>query len=283
MPKIAFVMTDPSVVVVTQAIGELRAQDEYDIVGYTEVTSDAMCGNDENPSLWRSWNDFARTAGSVMRMYMLKATDMLQLHNPTFGEPGKSRNLAAMQYVIKHGNPPKPIDMAADETEAKVLSAEFDRQYPHFILQNKFDGMAVGTNRSHRALMYVVDIPNNVIYHIISTLTVTLVAEGPGDDGKNRKIITAIPFVAALKLQLKNDLLQRYQDPATYQYTRILADMITRFQIFDEAALIQAIENVKINDAKQDDDEGGNGDDARAKKLTEMTATGRETELQITI
>lgn len=251
MPKTSFVRTDPSFIVVSRAVGELERQNNCRIVGYTEATSNGIRGNDDDDVYkFKHWNGFTRTAGSVMRLYMLNATDMLRFHNPNF-RIAKQRNINAMEYS-KHIGPAdgNPIDMAADANEARDLSAQFDRQYPHFILENHFRGMDVGTTRSHRGRMYVVDLQNRTLYEVTSTLRVKLNQQYPF------MIIEAIPFVTVYKVHLQN-LPPNFQDldPESYKYTRLLQELITEFNNLN-LELIQGLQAVNLNDSDESDEEG---------------------------
>ena len=197
--KVAFVSTDPTFLIVHRALTELGANQNYKIIGSSTVSSNSLQGNDmNNVYRWKRWHDFARTAAAVLRMYMLKATGMLDYHDPELKKLGKERNLAAIVPNPPYG---EPINMAANKEEAERLSAEFDRLFPHFIIQGQFKNMQPRTTRSFSYfpsnLMYVTDFPNSQLYHIVAKLTVTLVADGPAG-----LIIHAVPFVNAIKYQL---------------------------------------------------------------------------------
>lgn len=236
--------TDPLIIVVERMMQELRNNHNYQIVGYADVTSNGLCGNDENlPKRFRSWYDFSRTAAAVMRYYMLDATDMLQFHDPSFSKRGKQRNKKGMIQ----GPQRKPINMAAgDKNEAKRLAAEFDRQFPHYVLDNKFEDMVPGNARSYTSVMYVIDFENGEVYHIVSSLCVTL--REPADN--ESMIIDAIPNIIAFKLTLQN--LPDDLDPDTHPNTRQIKSLIEEHE---QNVLEIDLQALRLDEDKDEDDD----------------------------
>lgn len=220
MPQIAFVKTDPLIIVVEKMMKELRDYSNFDVVGFTEVESNGFQRPMNNA--FRSWYDFTRTAAVVLRLCMLKATDMLHLHNPVFNY--RNEHKAALIYYIRLGLPEKPINMAADKNEAQLLSAEFDRQFPHYVLENKFDGMNPGDTRLHSSVMYVIDIESSAIYHIASTLDVKRLQDYQGRDAI---VIDTTPHIVAFKLRLRD--LPEEPDATTHPNTKMFKDLLAEY------------------------------------------------------
>ena len=190
--------TDPTFMIAEGMVREIRrTEGGLHVVGQTAISSrDFIHGNDRDDNgVFANWYNFARTAAVTLRLYMLEATDIPPaLFDPKFKKPGKTRNRAAMtsrRWGV-------PINMADDDKfEARRLSAEFDRLYPHYTIQNRLNNMQPHETRSIPNLMYVVDFPNRLLYHIAVNMDVTLQAIQGGE-----MIIRAMPHVAVFKLRL---------------------------------------------------------------------------------
>ena len=122
------------------------------------------------------WYDFSRTAASVLRMHMLEASGMTKYCDPVFGS--KLQNLQSRmisdQPFLRSSN----IDMV-DMTHgfchrAERIVAEFDRLFPHRLIENQLKNMRVGETRTLSGHMYVIYFDNPTIYQIDATMGVTL-------------------------------------------------------------------------------------------------------------
>ncbi|CAB4005354.1 Hypothetical predicted protein [Paramuricea clavata] len=145
---------------------------------------------------FRNLYDFSRKAGSLLRLCMLEASGMKAYHNPKF-----STKLPNMGYIQPHVSPsvpgylppcvvpqylppsvqPKRIDMAhGDARRAKRLAAEFDRLFPHFLIECDLEdcmpqlklpnlGIIQATIPGH---MYVIYFDEGIIYRIDASIDV---------------------------------------------------------------------------------------------------------------
>ena len=127
------------------------------------------------PYHFQRWYDFSRIAHSVLRMHMLEASGMRKYCDPPFST--RNQNLES-KIISDQPNPLLPssnMDMAHGFSHhAERIAAEFDRLFPHRIIENKLKNMNVGETRTLSGHMYVIYFDNPTIYQINTTMEVTL-------------------------------------------------------------------------------------------------------------
>ena len=121
------------------------------------------------------WYDFSRTAASVLRMNMLEASGMTQYCDPGFST--KRQNLQS-RMISDHPSPflrSSNIDMTHGFCHrAERIVAEFDRLFPHRLIEYELKNMRAGETRTLSGHMYVIYFDNPTIYQINATMGVTL-------------------------------------------------------------------------------------------------------------
>jgi hypothetical protein len=172
---------DPAIVFTT---GMATVKNPHYFCGL-KTTRSCPLRNKNLENTFGKWYDFSRTAGSVLRLCMLEASGMKTYYDPDFST--KLQNLGYSQEV--HVSPTVPpslvpvppslvpacIDMAHGNPRlARRLAAEFDRLFPHCIiecdLQNIIPDMCVPIS-GH---MYVIYFDEWIFYHIDAKMDVTL-------------------------------------------------------------------------------------------------------------
>ena len=163
-------------------VRELNNNNLVQLVCQTTVQSNPfMCGgNDQFPYHFRKWYDFSRTAASVLRLYMLEASGMRALYDPAFST--KNRNMASC-IIQRNG---VRIKMAHGYFHrAARFAAEFDRLFPHSLIEDQLQGMDVGQTETISEHMYVIYFDEKIIYQIDATMDVTLRNRRRRDIGRN--------------------------------------------------------------------------------------------------
>lgn len=122
------------------------------------------------------WYDFSRTASSVLRLFMLEASGMIHLHNPEFtsrevNRQGMNKRPEEPNFNMAHG------DAAQAGLRAQLISSDFDRLFPHFVIQQKLNGIEVNQLRTISGMMYVMYFNERTIYQTNVTMDVRLIAE----------------------------------------------------------------------------------------------------------
>lgn len=125
---------------------------------------------------YRSWYDFCRTASSTLRLFMLKASGMTHLHNPSFTTRDDIQEVMATNIHPEnaHINMANHGDAAQENFRAQLISSDFDRLFPHFVIQQKLCNMAVNEHRTLSGMMYVIYFNERTIYQTNVTMDVRL-------------------------------------------------------------------------------------------------------------
>lgn len=170
MEPVVFLSTSPTFMLVHNSlVPELDSenlvhfQDENDV-----KTSDFLCGGDHSTHFVK-WYDFSRTASSVLRMYMLEASGMRAYYDPDFTT--KQQNLPPLlktSIQMAHADQ----DRITRELRARRLAAEFDRLFPHCLIEYQLNNMTVGKAKKLFERMYVIYFDERIIYKIEATMDV---------------------------------------------------------------------------------------------------------------
>ena len=182
MEPVVFLSTSPTYMLVPNGLVlELKNANRIHLVGQTTVQG-LIQGKHQNPFLYGRWYDFSRTAGSVLRMYMLEASGMAKLYNPPFSTAEINRhefntNLYPFGYPMNMAQVPEFGANEVHTHRARRLAAEFDRLFPHSLMECELDNLAVGMTRTLSGHMYVIYFdrrPRSILYQIDATMDVTL-------------------------------------------------------------------------------------------------------------
>ena len=173
MYPVVFLSTSPTFMLVQNGFArELQDNNLISLIGQTTVgTKSYLHGNNPHPFTFKRSYDFSRTAGSVLRMFMLKASGMDVYYDPHFN--AKLPNLMQC-YVQSYPTPQSCIQMANGPRCARRLAAEFDRLFPHCLIEYEFGNLAAGAG-GMSGKMYVIYLDTKTVFQIHATMNVKLV------------------------------------------------------------------------------------------------------------
>ena len=144
-----------------------------------------LCRNDvQSPCTFRTLYDFSRTAGSVLRMFMLEASGMKVFYDPEFGSRPQNFHtdcvlspmvpLFAPHSSMAHG------DYITACRRARRLASEFDRLFPHCVIEYELYLIPAGGTKTVSGHMYVIYFDEGIIYQIDATMDVHILNLSPG-------------------------------------------------------------------------------------------------------
>ena len=143
------------------------------------------------------WYDFSRTASSALRLFMLEASGMIDLHNPWFTTREHIRREMATNISSENAN----INMANHGNaaqrrfRAQLISSDFDRLFPHFVIEQKLNNMAVDGQETLSGMMYVIYFNERIIYQTNVTMGVVLSARNQnGLEVKTNTTVTVTKY-----------------------------------------------------------------------------------------
>ena len=122
------------------------------------------------------WYDFSRTASSVLRLCMLEASGMINFYNPEFTNREEIRAEMDISPENADINMADHGDAAQPDFRAQLITSNFDRLFPHFVIEQKLDNMAVNEQRTLSGMMYVIYFNERTIYQTNVTMNVVLSA-----------------------------------------------------------------------------------------------------------
>ena len=172
MEPVVFLSTSPTFMLVQNGLIP-----ELDKAGLITLECQKTIQNNSSLVGPRRWYDFSRTAASVLRLYMLEASGMRMHFNPNFGA-GEQYLQSCLQteYPPPALLPPRKMEMAhGSPHRAQRLAGEFDRLFPHFLIENQLKKMNV-CQTTLSGCMHVVyfGLDEGTIYEINATMNVTL-------------------------------------------------------------------------------------------------------------
>ena len=155
-------------------IPELKSKNLIHLIGQKTVqTRNFLHRNDLLPFTFRSWYDFSRTAASVLRMFMLEASGMRRYYDPDFSTRLTNLTLCIVnqpygqQFWMAHG------DQITAGRRARKLASEFDRLFPHSLIEYELQLGAVPT-KTLSGHMYVIYFDEGIIYQIHATMDIQI-------------------------------------------------------------------------------------------------------------
>ncbi len=212
-----FLSTSPTFMLVQNGLfGELEENGHVELVCQSTVQSNPFLCRESSrfPYYFRSWYDFSRTAASVLRLYMLEASGMRALYDPPFS--AKNQNLAS---AIQNDVPPRELEMAHGYFyRAARFAAEFDRLFPHSLIEYQVKDVDVGETETISEHMYVIYFDEGIIYRIDAKMDVTFI--------RNRRIFGRKIHARVHVVVSKYD----FQQPPNYQNQ----DKFKRFALVKE-------------------------------------------------
>ena len=167
--KTYFVKTDPTFNIILRWLDEEWKQQRLRLTGYSKAQLSGISSQD-GTNTWTRMYDFTRTVAVVIRLMMLKATDLIRLCNPEISDGVRNNN--EHRILLPSPRPDNvPINkgnhLAADQGEAQLLTASFDMMYTHLHLENKVNTMRVGESKDFTDQMIVVDKQLNMVWYFI--------------------------------------------------------------------------------------------------------------------
>lgn len=168
------------------------------LTGNCRVKSDGI-KKLELPQTWNREYDFSRTAGSVLRLALLKVTGLIDHYNPDF--PTKKTNIVALE--IRRSNVTVEINadnlLASDEDEVKEVCDNhqklLSREYFISILSGEPPNKFVKKRNVDRE-MIVVNYPYGVVWRIKTALQVQT---------DTQKILQGIPCVIVKRYDCRTE------------------------------------------------------------------------------
>lgn len=179
MDPVVFLSTSPTFMLVQNGfVRELKENGLTNFIGQKTVgTRSYLHGNNLHPCVFKRPYDFSRTAGSVLRMFMLEASGMNAYYDPNFS----TKSLNSMQCCVT-SYPPGFCDQMAHgflcARVARHLAAEFDRLFPHSVIEYELDNLCAGATKTISGHMYVIYYGEGIIYQIDATMDVKLFGTG---------------------------------------------------------------------------------------------------------
>ena len=176
MEPIIFLSTSPTFMLVSNGlIPELKSEGRIrplECRMTIETESKLRGSSDEFPYRFVRWYDFSRTATSVVRVFMLEASGMRVHCDPNFST--KQKNLDASKNNEYLRTPTqRHLEMAHGSSDrAERIAAEFDRLFPHRVIEYKLNKMAVGETKTLSGHMYVIYFDESTLYEINANVDV---------------------------------------------------------------------------------------------------------------
>ena len=171
-----FVSTGPTFMLVQN--GLVRELGEAQHVNENLTVTKTVTMHENAARNYDCWRNFSRTASSALRLFMLEASGMIDLHNPWFTTREHIRREMATDVHPENAN----INMAdhGDAAQrgfrAQLISSNFDHLFPRSVIEQKLDNMAVNEQRTLSGMMYVIYFNERTIYQTNVTMNVVLSA-----------------------------------------------------------------------------------------------------------
>ena len=162
-------------------VRELNRHNRIKLQGQKTVEISSLRRKDrQSPYTFGSLYDFSRTAGSVLRLFMLEASGMKKYYDPPFGS--KAQNFGNCkrpppfrpQFCMAHG------DYITAGRRAGLLASEFDRLFPHCSIEYELRLIPAGGRKTMSGHMYVFYFDEGIFYQIDATLDVHILNLSPG-------------------------------------------------------------------------------------------------------
>jgi hypothetical protein len=133
-----FVSVDPHAFLTSDLFTNITKEKGRVIEAYIDVRLPCIVRKDGTDT-WTRPTDFSRTVGSNCRALMLYATGLDSFLDPQY--PSKRRNKDRFQVETRQGN---MIFGHMSDTVAGEISYNFDRFFPHFLLERKINNLLPG-------------------------------------------------------------------------------------------------------------------------------------------
>ncbi|XP_031553471.1 uncharacterized protein LOC116290554 [Actinia tenebrosa] len=165
-----FVQTDLSFNVVLQSLNELekkgRLRETYgQSASINPIASSKSLFGDRH-------QDFARTASSVIRMCMLKATGIEDNLWPWLGNKSHEKNKKRCHFDYLFSPNGEHFSLANDRTTAERYWSRYDQLYPHFLIQVEL-GEEYGSEATINRMMLIFRNNFKEVVEITTKFTVT--------------------------------------------------------------------------------------------------------------
>lgn len=173
-----FVQTDPAFNLVLNSLNELRNQNRLVVTYFKTASIQNIQSNQEGEDrrfLFGGANEssvqmFARTASSVLRMCMLKATNINDAFWPTMGPRSQPRNRANLvSEVLIDGN----FHLADNRMDAERYWSRYDHQYPHFRIEERMNSVGANNQAYLPSMMLIFRGNMTEVIEITTTFTAT--------------------------------------------------------------------------------------------------------------
>ncbi|KAI8519602.1 hypothetical protein Bbelb_028590 [Branchiostoma belcheri] len=138
----------------------------------------------EYTNKYSRYYDFSRTLGAVLRAFMLTATGLIKYYHPDIGDSEEDNLTRGENGFYVNGKTKEP----EFRSQAQLISGNFDRLYPHILIEKKLKDAGLDKEVSFPGRMLIVDMENakdsRVITEIHTINTTVRFTESEGTLGK---------------------------------------------------------------------------------------------------
>ena len=169
-----FVQTDPAFRVVLDATNELRDRLQVTHLQTAVITDIESNHQLDDHRFVFDFVSFGRTASAVVRMCMLEAVGVSRTFWPKIGSYSHSRNKNKLEKEVLRG----PLFcLAHDRNTARHYWCEYDRLYPHFLIEDAVSGLDIDQEESMPSIMLILRNNFTKMIEIVTTFTAKRRAE----------------------------------------------------------------------------------------------------------
>ena len=169
-----FVQTDPAFRVALEATRELRNRLQPTRCQTAVITDIESNHQRDDHRFVFDFVSFGRTASAVVRMCMLEAVGIGRTLWPRIGLHSDPRNRKKVERVVQSS----PLFcLANDRNTARHYWSQYDRLYPHFLIEDAVSGLDIDQEESMPSIMLILRNNFTEMIEIITTFTAKRRAE----------------------------------------------------------------------------------------------------------
>lgn len=181
-----------------------RQQDDrvLEVLGYVEAQSNHVFSA-SNTLCWRRSYDYIRTLKVVLRLHMLKATDLIRLCDLGYSKTQlHNEGHINVQPSPQHNMPINTSGhLARNVVEARQVIGHFNTLINYYREEPQLNAIEVNTTGHLKGQMIIVDTAHNKIWYFIVSCSITrnqdrLIAARPGQAERVHKCFTSRPYFA---------------------------------------------------------------------------------------
>ena len=273
-----FVQTDSAFRVALEATRELRNRLQPTRCQTAVITDIESNHQRDDQRFVFDFVSFGRTASAVVRMCMLEAVGVSRTFWPKIGSYSHSRNKNKLEKEVLRG----PLfSLANDRNTARHYWSQYDRLYPHFLIEDAVSGLDINQQKSMPSIMLILRNNFTKMIEIITTFTARRRAEHRFE---SRVHVTCIV----------REIQEGEDGPYTIRLKELMQPLNISVEYFDRVMEIRSVEDAKnlpsplgdeddeseanegeadeseANESKADESEANNEGDKKKKKTVRM-------------